>query len=467
MRDNNRRWLWLILVASVLVRVGVAFYLGDVVDAPPLLTDQRSYHFLAVRLLGGHGFSFDRGWYPFTPADTPTAHWSFLYPLFVAAVYAVFGVHPLAVRVVQGVLGGVLLPWMVYRLAGHTFSPSPALPPKVGGDRGGAERGPGGEGHPLPLIAAAIAAVYGYFILYAATLMTETFYIVVLLWSLEVGLRLGAHLREAGRVPRSLALQLGLSLGVAALLRQSVLPWVPVLFLYLLWQAWRGKQLKEAMRTLAVAGLILAACILPWTYRNYRVYGQFLPLNSSTGYAMYSAQHPMHGTNFREFDAAPLPEGLAGNEAQIDQELMRAGIQFVLDDPGRYMLLSLSRVRAFFEFWPTPDTTLLHNVGRTGSFGLFLPFILYGLYLSFRRQPPAIVSANEPSGRRTSDFGLLYLFIAFYTLLHVLTWAMVRYRLPVDAVSLPFAALALFDLYERGRRWLAARTEVGEHQVTD
>jgi len=452
MRDNGRRWLWLILAASMLVRVGVAFYLGDVVDAPPQLTDQRSYHALAVRLLEGHGYSFERPWYPFTPADTPTAHWSFLYPLFVAAAYALFGVHPLAARVVQAVLGGLLLPWMVYRLARCTFSPSPV--PR--------ERGPGGEGHLLPLIAAAIAAVYGYFILYAATLMTETFYIVALLWSLEVGLRLGAHLREAGRVPRSLALQLGLSLGLAALLRQSVLPWVPVHFLYLLWQAWRGKQLKGAMRTLAIAGLILAACILPWTYRNYRVYGQFLLLNSNTGYAMYSAQHPMHGTNFREFDAAPLPEGLAGNEAQMDRELMRAGIQFVLDDPGRYLSLSLSRVRAFFEFWPTPDTTLLHNVGRTGSFGLFLPFMLYGLYLSFRRQPSAIASPNEPSGRRTSDFGLLYLFIAFYTLLHVLTWAMVRYRLPVDAVSLPFAALALHDLYERGRRWLAARIEVGE-----
>jgi hypothetical protein len=37
---------------------------------------------------------------------------------------------------------------------------------------------------------------------------------------------------------------------------------------------------------------------------------------------------------------------------------------------------------------------------------------------------------------------------------------MVRYRLPMDAVSLPFAALALHNLYERGRRWLAARREV-------
>lgn len=464
MKNRNYRWLWLILTVAVLLRVGVALYLGDVVDAPPLLTDQRSYHALAVRLLEGRGYSFERPWYPFTPADTPTAHWSFLYPLFVAAVYAVFGVHPLAARVVQAVLGGLLLPWMVYRLTRTVFRPSPPLPPKVGGDRGGAERGLGGEGHLLPLIAAAIAAIYSYFVLYAATLMTETFYIVTLLWSLDEGVKLGEHLWQRRDVPLVLPLRLGLSLGLAAVLRQSILPWVPVFFLYLLWQAWRARRLDETVRALVIAGLILVACILPWTYRNYRVYGRFLLLNSNTGYAMYSAQHPMHGTDFREFDAAPLPEGLAGNEVQIDQELMRAAIQFVLDDPGRYLLLSLSRVRAFFEFWPTPDTTLLHNVGRTGSFGLFLPFILYGLYLSFRRQSGAIVSPNEPRWHWT--FGLFYLFIAFYTLLHVLTWAMVRYRLPVDAVLLPFAALALFDLYERGRRWLAAGTKVREHQIT-
>jgi hypothetical protein len=264
-----------------------------------------------------------------------------------------------------------------------------------------------------------------------------------------------------------LIVSLGLSLGVATLLRQSILPWVPVLFVYLCWIGWRAGWLCPAVAAAGIVGLILVACILPWTYRNYRVYGDFLLLNSNTGYAMYSAQHPMHGTGFREFDAAPVPEGWWGRpEPELDRDLMRQGIRFVIDDPGRYLALSLSRLRAFFEFWPTPDTTLLHNVGRTGSFGLFLPFMLYGLYLSFRRQPPDIASPVAPSGRRTSGFGLLYLFIAFYTLLHVLTWAMVRYRLTVDAVLLPFAALALLDLYRRGRRWLAAHAEVGEHRAT-
>jgi len=118
----------LVLALGVLVRVAIALYLGDIVAAPPLLTDQVSYHALAVRLTEGHGFSFDRGWYPFTPADTPTAHWSYLYSLFLAGIYAVFGPHPLAARLVQAVLAGILVPWGVYRLAARLFPERPRLP---------------------------------------------------------------------------------------------------------------------------------------------------------------------------------------------------------------------------------------------------------------------------------------------------------------------------------------------------
>ncbi len=475
MKIRRTHILPFILLLSVLLRIAVAFYYGDIVDAPPLLTDQRAYHALGARLIAGKGFSFERYWYPFTPPDTPTAHWSFLYSLFIAAVYAVFGVHPLAARLAQAVLGGLLLPWMVYRLTQAVFEEwRVANNESVTGNRKSKIEN---RKLPLPLLAAAIAAIYGYFILYAATLMTETFYIVALLWSLEVGLRVGQKLRQGAPVPLALSLQLGASLGVTALIRQAILPWVPVFFLWLAWQgvgtlrSAQGKLFKR-FNGLILAGLVLLAFILPWTIRNYRVYGEFLLLNSNTGYAMYSAQHPIHGTNFQEFAAAPLPAGLIGNEAQMDRALMRQGIQFMLDDPGRYLLLSLSRVRAFFEFWPTPDTTLLHNIGRVGSFGLFLPFMLYGLYLAVSGQRSAVshqlsAISHQPSAVNAptpysllptpyslllTPYSLLLLFMLVYTVLHILTWAMVRYRLPVDAVALPFAALAIHDLYGRARR---------------
>jgi hypothetical protein len=419
-----------ILALAVLLRIAVALYLGDIVDAPPLLTDQRSYDALGARLITGHGFSFDRGWYPFTSPDTPTAHWSFLYSLFVAAVYAVAGIHPLAVRLVQAVMGGILLPWLTYRLAKRVFAPADNS--RIAW---------------LPWVAALFAAIYAYFVLYAATLMTETFFIATLLWSLDETL---AFAKKPAPIQ---GVRLGLALGIAALLRQSILPWAVVAYAWLLWVAYRQRQGRKAVISLVCSTGLIAALIAPFTIRNYVVYGQFLLLNSNAGYAMYSAQHPMHGTDFQEFAAAPVPaEVLGHSEPQMDRELMRRGIGFVLADPRRYLLLSLSRAWAYFEFWPSANTTLINNLGRVGSFGLFLPFMLYGLFLALRRRA---VLWSSHSLLAYHPLALILLFAAFYSVMHILTWAMPRYRLPVDAVLLLFAALAAIDLVERLRtRWV-------------
>jgi len=431
MRARGDWRLMAILAVAVLLRVAVALYLGDVVDAPPLLTDQRSYHALGYRLVDGHGFSFPKAWYPFTPADTPTAHWSFLYSLFVAGVYAVFGPHPLAVRLVQAVLGGLLMPWLGYRLTMRVFG---------GGGESRKDKDDGSSigGELVALVAAAVTAVYAYFALYAATLMTETFFIIAVLWTLDVALSIVYQLQEDLPISWRRGALLGVSLGVATLLRQSILPWVPVLGLVIAWIGMRRRRLADVVKLGISIGIALMLFVLPWTYRNYRVYDRFLLLNSNTGFAMYSAQHPIHGMRFSEFEAAPLPEGLAwGHEPDMYSALMAQGAQFVLEDPVRYVLLSLSRVRAFFEFWPTPDTSLLHNLGRVGSFGLVLPLMIYGLVLAGRD--------GEVLGR----VGLILVFAAVYSVMHILTWAMVRYRLPVDAVMMPIVGWALVDLYQR------------------
>ncbi len=408
--------LLLIIAASIVVRIAAAFYLGD--STPPK-SDELSYSVLGMRLADGYGYSFPIGWYPgFILPDTPTSHWSFLYTAFVAGVYSIAGFHPLAVRLTSAVLGGILLPYMVYRLGRRIW-------PKRSN---------------LALLAAGLAAVYAYFILYSAQLMTETFYISAVLWSLERSMALMQAWREDNHERQKkllMAVGLGVSLGLAALFRQSILPWALFSFALLICYGWRAGCLRDAFLNLLLAGLILIAFILPFTIRNYMVYGDFMLLNSNAGYAMYSAQHPMHGTSFQAFGVAPLPEDLdpmPENEAQWDRALLRQGFRFIADNPARYALLSVSRIADFFMFWPAQQTTLVHNIGRLLSFALFLPFMIYGL----------LISTQE--WRR---YWFLYTFILFYTMLHVLTWSMIRYRLPVDAVLLLFAALAITSLAKR------------------
>jgi hypothetical protein len=41
------------------------------------------------------------------------------------------------------------------------------------------------------------------------------------------------------------------------------------------------------------------------------------------------------------------------------------------------------------------------------------------------------------------------LFALMYTFIHLLSWSLIRYRLPVDAVLLVFAGLAVVDLFQR------------------
>ena len=74
------------------------------------------------------------------------------------------------------------------------------------------------------------------------------------------------------------------------------------------------------------------------------------------------ANHPVFGTNFTNdlpqgvTWGSLIPQELIGmDEARIEKELMRRAIQTIIDDPGRYLLLSLSRFKEQFKFWPTSE----------------------------------------------------------------------------------------------------------------
>ena len=70
---------------------------------------------LAACLASGHGYRLRPGLVPFTPVDTPTAHWSFLHSPSRQSTAA--GAHPGWPRLAQAVVAaGVLMPWCTWRL---------------------------------------------------------------------------------------------------------------------------------------------------------------------------------------------------------------------------------------------------------------------------------------------------------------------------------------------------------------
>ncbi len=425
---STRTAVLTVMVVAILLRLISAFYQGNTITDLPGIFDQISYDGLARRVIDGYGFSFAEDHWPATRAGEPTAHWSYLYTTYLIAIYKLFGTNPLIARVIQALIAGIFQTTFMWRIGTRLFNRT------------------------VGLVAATLNAVYIYFFYYAGALITETFYITCILWAFDSALRLVASQKTDWKQ----WLEFGLAISAAVLLRQTLLIFLPFLFLWLWWNVkdtatkqWKKKFHWSALKGLSIATLVLVVLILPWTIRNYQAFGTFVPLNTNAGFAFFWGNHPVYGTNFIPLLPSSGPtsyyelipkELLHFNEAELDKALLQRGIRFVVDDPIRFLLLSVSRTREFFKFWPSSGSSLISNISRVGSFGISLPFMLYGLWR-------ALVSDwKSSSAYQKWGVALLVLFALGYTAIHLFSWALIRYRLPVDVVLLVFAAFGIEKL---------------------
>jgi 4-amino-4-deoxy-L-arabinose transferase-like glycosyltransferase len=393
----------LILFLSVLLRVAVALAMGnDVVELPGILTKFLSQSGIAVAgawLLRSNVVADYTGGCP--------AHWSFLYTLYLALIYAIAGPQPIIARILQAIIVGILHPYIAYRIGEKLFTRT------------------------VGLVAAFITAVYVYFFYYGAALMTEPFYITAILFSLYFSMQLAESASKKQDV--GLGIALGISIGVALLLRQVYLLFLPILFLWI-WIArfQRSRNLPVLSTVLSFALIVLF--ILPVTLYN------------QSRLSFWFAQHKLRiciflGESSDSWDKfIPImststyqdliPEEMRHlNEAELDRELLRRGIQFVLDDPGRYILLSLSRIPPYFVFWYSSTSSTLSNLSRIASFGVMLPFMIYGLVLSIRKN--ATKKGNRLLNLLISAQGLLMASLQSYIRLFIFSpgrWSATGFR---------------------------------------
>lgn len=403
---KQNKTLLIILTIALTLRVATALWLGDTMEVLPAggTHDQVSYDMLAHRVSTGHGFTFPQRWYPWVQPDTPTSYYSGTMVLHLALIYKIFGYHPLIARLLYALLG-TLICYYTYRIGRQLFNK------KVG------------------LIAASLATGYAYLILYSATLLTETPFILFLLIAIDTAYRLT---KEA---TTKRFIYFGLALVGTVLFRMAVLPFVIALLIWMYLVSRQSIKPVKVWQLLIPIGLIILF-ILPWTLRNYRLYDRFMLLESQFGHVFWNSNHPNQGNTFDEVGWVAIipPDLLTLNEVDLTNELLRRGIENVASDPGRYIQLSLSRTQIFFQFWPTANSSTISNLSRVLSFGITLPFMLYGLILTRHKWRELLP---------------LYLFLIFHCGIYLASWVMIRYRVPADTILLPFAALALATLQKK------------------
>lgn len=404
--SKSKSWLLLIIGLALLARVAAALFLGNTVSGMSGAQDEVSYSMLGHRFSEGFGLTFPSGWYPWIKAGDQQSYYSASISLFLAAIYAVFGYQPLAARLVMACLStGVVA--MIYVLARRFF------------------------GTAVGLVAAAIAAGYAYLVFYGVTLVTETPFILLLLLALEAAFRI---------VDRPTPLRwLVFSIAVAGtiLLRMAVLFVVVALVLWVFWRLVATR--PQSLRMLAIPITVIGLAIAPFTIHNYQLWGRFLLLESQFGHVFWNGNHPDQREDFHNVEVFPIPADIfaSGNDAVITNRLLALGIENVIRDPGHFVRLTLGRLLTFFTFWPTSDSVPLANALRVASFGVMLPFALAGLWLARARWRELLP---------------LLAFVAIHTAIYSVSWTMIRYRIPVDAVLILFAAYALATIVRKSRK---------------
>lgn len=299
-------------------------------------------------------------------------------------------------------------------------------------------------GYRTGLTAGFLCAFYPPFLRLAMYLRSENLYLVLSLAAMLLWLE--GMKRKEGRAPFYAAS--GFVLGLATLAR-SVGG-----FLFLAVAGYSGARALPARPRAGLAAVslfVLCYCLalLPWTARNYKVFGAFIPAGSEGGLTFYSSWVPPVRDGVRIWGWVPQAEDkvaaaiqAAGNEAEAGRMFYRAAAREIVSNPARTVRLALEKVLFLYvHCGAEKDGAGAERARRVIDWwGLcLLPFAALGMVLVPWREGMALPLCAPL-------FSTLVSSVIFY--------ASDRFRLAAEPVLAIFAAYALVSAagFLRGRR---------------
>jgi 4-amino-4-deoxy-L-arabinose transferase-like glycosyltransferase len=382
--------------------------------------DPRHYHEWALRIQAGDWLG--DGVFFMAP----------LYPYTLGLLYSVAGPQLLAAHLLNCFLGAVTCV-LVWGLAREFF------------DRR------------VSLLAAALTAFYSMLVFYGGSLLAENVITPLTLAVVWAAVR-AFDAPRAGRW----AIAGGL-LGLAAIARQNVLLYAP---LVLGWMFWSLRSEFSPQRRLVLAAAYVGAAallILPVTIRNHAVTGDATWVATSGGSNFFSGNNaeaqgvyriPSRFPRTLTDDArqqaaiyhayAEQAEGRRLGPSEASAYWFGEGLAFIRENPGDWLALE---ARKFLRFWNAGEVWNNRSIelSRPFSWVLRLPLITFGVMAPF-----ALLGIGG-TARSWRELLPLHAMIAVYLVTALAFFVLSRYRVPVVPLLLIFAAVGVVQAVERVR----------------
>lgn len=359
---------------------------------------------IARSIVHGEGFS--------SPTDLntgPTAWAAPVYPYIIAAAFKLFGLYTRSAAFAMLVFNSVfasLTCWTLFRIGARAYNE------QVG------------------RASAWTWAVFPYVVYWPVRIIWEVSFSTFLL---SLALWVTIRLADSGR--RQDWIVYGLLWGLILLTNTTLVILLPF---FLVWIIYRAPQFSRQLSGAALATLVVALCITPWTIRNYQIFGRFifirdnLPLelhesNNSESSGLWARnEHPGNDPNaMRRFQEL-------GEIHFMDMEKVQVH-EFIRENPGAFLLFTLKRI---WYFWAAPPQTVIVAgydmwVARHVEFLLEALFAFAGLILTLWRRNP---------------YGwLLTPFLLIYPLPYYLVNPFQRYKHPIETAMLLLIVYVLWE----------------------
>ena len=355
-------------------------------------SDHRMYAAVARNFLTGRGLLLDEDHVAWLPPG---------YPLFVAGIWSVTGTGNWPVKAVQIPLNALAVVLVQY-LATRLFSP------RVG------------------VLAGVLALLYPRFVIYAGCLRTEGvavfLSVLIVVVFVEAALRSRWWLCAVG----------GVLVGALALTRPANLPLIAVVATWLL--LCTPLSLRRKLGFSAVAAGLFVATLAPWTWRNYRLMGRFVPVSSMSGLSASISLVRARGEGVVVQKAGTVKDDSMFGNDESDGDWSPV-LRYYRDHPSELVTLTLWRLRTF---WGPGYALNKYSVYGDVSFVMWLvlvPLGVFGVVLSLRKHWRMALA--------------LLIVPASLTAVHSLVHANPRYNLPAMPFVFIFAAVAIGWLRDR------------------
>lgn len=229
----------------------------------------------------------------------------------------------------------------------------------------------------------------------------------------------------------------GICFGLAGLTRNQ--GWLFSIALWLGALVTMGRLLSTRGATIVLIATVVA--VAPWTWRNYQVTGQFIPVSSEGGLTLWASNNP----EFVFRPPMPMSGGIYDvpprlSETEVDQYYRQRAIQWIISHPLNFAVNGVRKIIVLYSFDPMswrPEVAGLFRLAGLVPYGILMPFILLGLILSVG----------------STNFKIILWYVLFTTLMAIMFYGDSRIRAPIQPYLYILGVLGVQRVADWWRQW--------------